>query len=67
MASYQIASSDDNSQQQQHLHETAPAVHRDWRRTAVAGRMTVASVDADAVDAVVAAETGYVISCWSGW
>lgn len=33
----------------------------------MAGRTTVASVDADAVDAVVAAETGYVISCSSGW
>lgn len=32
----------------------------------MAGRTTVASVDADA-DAVVAAETGYVISCSSGW
>jgi hypothetical protein len=68
-APYQIASSDDNLHwlrrrpQQQHLHETAPAVHRGWRRTAVAGQTTVASVDADAV----AAEIGYVISCSSGW
>lgn len=34
----------------------------------MAGQTTVASVDADAdADAVVAAETGYVISCSSGW